>query len=397
MAKEGNKILLLSEKALDCKPYNTIDAKVTWNTCSLRKWINSTFLNTAFSIKEQKCIVSTLVSADKNPGNDIDPGNATTDKVFLLSITEVNKYLKYISSVEARKCVPTTYAVASGAYTSNSYTKGGVATCWWWLRSPGDYRNCAALINYDGSGRYLGTFVNSVRGCVRPALWIAIDSFVPDGRSSRAEIIQKDDPIIEVGDTYTFGTYEQGLTKDKEAIEWIVLEKAGNKILVVSKRGLDCKPYNTTNTNVTWETCSLRKWMNNTFLNAAFSAVEQEHIVSTSVSADENSKCSIKPGNVTMDKVFLLSITEVNKYLDSDYTRKCVPTYYAKANGVQTSIIDTKGGGGGGATCGWWLRSPGFNQNLAAGVGSDGSVSSYGSSVYINDCVRPALWINLDS
>ena len=173
LAKEGNRLLLISDKALDCQQYNESWEDVTWETCSLRKWMNNTFLNEAFSTEEQKMIQSTNVSADENPEYDTDPGKATTDQVFLLSINEVNKYF---ASDEERMCVPTAYAIANGAYTSDSYTKGGAATCWWWLRSPGRSQSSAAGVGRGGGVHERGDGVFSDGGCVRPALWINLAS-----------------------------------------------------------------------------------------------------------------------------------------------------------------------------------------------------------------------------
>lgn len=203
---------------------------------------------------------------------------------------------------------------------------------------------------------------------------------------------------IKVGDTYTFGAYEQdnSTSNGKEAIEWTVLDKDGMSLLLISKQALDCQQYNTSYTDVTWESCSLRKWMNGTFLNKAFNAEEQAQIQNTTVSADKNPEYNTNPGNATTDKVFLLSINEVEKYFNSDEARKCAPTAYAKAQGAYTS--DSYKTASGAATCWWWLRSPGYFQTDAASVYSYGSVYYFGSSVdYDTGAVRPALWINLDS
>ena len=203
---------------------------------------------------------------------------------------------------------------------------------------------------------------------------------------------------IKVGDTYTFGAYEQdnSTSNGKEAIEWTVLDKDGMSLLLISKQALDCQQYNTSYTDVTWESCSLRKWMNGTFLNKAFNAEEQAQIQNTTVSADKNPEYNTNPGNATTDKVFLLSINEVEKYFNSDEARKCAPTAYAKAQGAYT--IDSYKTASGAATCWWWLRSPGIYQNHAAYVKLAGSVNYYGNRVHIGSgAVRPALWINLDS
>ncbi|MBR2605765.1 MAG: TIR domain-containing protein [Clostridia bacterium] len=200
---------------------------------------------------------------------------------------------------------------------------------------------------------------------------------------------------IKVGDTYTFGAYEQDnkSSNGKEDIEWIVLDRKGSSVLLISKYALDCQKYNAWYSPVvTWETCSLRKWLNGTFLNAAFTSEEQNSIISSTVTADKNPSYSISPGNNTTDKVFLLSITEVKKHFSSDEARKCAPTDYAIAQSARTSDSNKTGGS---ATCFWWLRSPGASSSYAAGVFAVGSVHDYG--VMVDDCepIRPALWIKL--
>ena len=169
--KQDNELLLLSKYALDTVPYNEECEDVTWETCSLRTWLNSTFYNNAFNEEEKAKIINTNVTAEANPSYDTDPGNDTTDKVFLLSINEVNKYF---TSDETRKCVPTDYAIAQGAYVKNSYTAGGKSTCWWWLRSPGGDNTYAARVSNDGNVGRGGGYVNLDNRCVRPALWIEI-------------------------------------------------------------------------------------------------------------------------------------------------------------------------------------------------------------------------------
>lgn len=202
---------------------------------------------------------------------------------------------------------------------------------------------------------------------------------------------------IKVGDTYTFGAYEQDniTSNGKEAIEWTVLDKDGMSLLLVSKQALDCQQYNTSYTDVTWENCSLRKWLNDSFFNAAFSEEERALIQSTTLSADKEpiSYTNTNPGNDTTDKVFLLSIYEAKKYFNSDEARKCAPTAYAKARGALTS--DDYKTPSGAATCWWWLRSPGSSQKHAATVYTSGSIDYYGDNVgYDFYCVRPALWIS---
>ena len=90
---------------------------------------------------------------------------------------------------------------------------------------------------------------------------------------------------IAVGDVITFGRYPQTASgADSTPVKWIVLDIRDNKALLLSKYGLDAVPYNDDNNSaVTWETCTLRTWLNDTFLNAAFTQEEAEAILMTQV------------------------------------------------------------------------------------------------------------------
>ena len=196
--------------------------------------------------------------------------------------------------------------------------------------------------------------------------------------------------LAQKGGKVVFGSYPQGKNTDKkEKIEWLVLEKQGGKALLLSKYGLDCQKYNEEHKPVTWETCTLRKWLNDTFLNTAFEEVERSMILTVDVPADKNPKYSTESGNQTQDQVLLLSIQEAEKYFFSDAERVCEETAYAKENGAYE--------GGNGASC-WRLRSPGYDAYYAATVGNYGAVNVIGLDVDVaNIVVRPALWVDPSS
>lgn len=188
---------------------------------------------------------------------------------------------------------------------------------------------------------------------------------------------------IAVGDYVLFGTFEQDNDESNgaEDIEWIVLEKEGNKIFVISRYGLLTTLYNLTQEDVTWETCYLRQYLNDGFFNVAFSEEEQSMIPTVTVTADKNPKYDTDPGNATQDKIFLLSIEENEQYSPE----MCVATEYALMHGV--------GHGIGSSYCSWWLRSPGLAAYFAA-------YNSYYTGTIVNyygNAVRPALWIDLAS
>ncbi len=190
---------------------------------------------------------------------------------------------------------------------------------------------------------------------------------------------------IKKGDTFKFGYYEQDNNTEngKEEIEWLVLEVEGNKAFVISKYALDCQPYNTTDTGVTWEYCTLRIWLNNSFYNTAFNSLHQALIETVSVSADKNPRFDTNPGNATNDKVFLLSYSEV-KNIGSPLMQ-CQGTAYCNAKGAYT---DEKG-------IFRWLRSPGENQNYAACFNNRTLYAGGGLVYRVDIAVRPTLWINI--
>lgn len=181
LARDGNKALLISRYALDAQPYNKDYTSVTWETCTLRTWLNGTFYNKAFSSTEQAAIMTTNVDNSKNQcysGWNTSSGNNTQDKVFLLSYAEANKYfgVTYDNSSNTKSRVaPTAYAIAQGEWTSSSNkTTDSTYAGWWWLRSPATYQDYAAIVYFVGSLDF--NYVDSDSGSVRPALWVNLES-----------------------------------------------------------------------------------------------------------------------------------------------------------------------------------------------------------------------------
>lgn len=181
LARDGNKALLISRYGLDAQRYNKDTTSVTWETCTLRTWLNGTFYNKAFSSAEQAAILTTNVDNSKNQcysGWSTNGWKNTQDKVFLLSYAEANKYFGvtyYNSSNTKSRVAPTAYAIAQGAWTSYSNkTTDSTYAGWWWLRSPGTYQDYAAIVYFVGSLDF--NYVDSDSGSVRPALWVNLES-----------------------------------------------------------------------------------------------------------------------------------------------------------------------------------------------------------------------------
>ncbi len=171
--------------------------------------------------------------------------------------------------------------------------------------------------------------------------------------------------------------------------------------LVISDYALDNMKYNEQYVEITWEKSIIRKWLNETFINEAFTSEQRSRIIESRIANNDNAKYNTRGGNDTNDKLFLLSIEEANKYFNNDESRIAYPTPYAKSkksvNGnldVSDRNVSTDRGG----SCRWWLRSPGGNQDYAAEVYFGGSVDSFGYYVsYSGFAVRMALKINLNN
>ncbi|WP_406039548.1 DUF6273 domain-containing protein [Succinimonas sp.] len=188
---------------------------------------------------------------------------------------------------------------------------------------------------------------------------------------------------IKKGEYFKFGSYPQNNGSAREPIEWLVLEVNDQEALLVSRYGLDCQPYNRKYTDITWEQCDLRRWLNSEFLKAAFSEEEQQRIKLSEVVNDDNRQYGTCGGNNTQDRVFCLSLAEAERYFKNDRERQCRPTALAKVHGAYSSDD---------GYCWWWLRSPGSDQSYASDVGTDGALIPFGNLVHsVRHAVRPAL------
>ena len=191
-----------------------------------------------------------------------------------------------------------------------------------------------------------------------------------------------------------FGNYYQsdttGTTKDP--VKWRVLSDADGTLFLLSNQNLDAQPYNTSETSITWENCTLRTWLNETFLTAAFSNDEQGAIAQTHVANADNPTYNTPGGNNTTDKIFPLSIEEASNsgyFPNGDSSRVSTNTAYVASRSNSMSGV--------GGEDWWWLRSPGEVDSKAADVTDEGELN-YGHSVasaYF--AVRPAFNLDTDS
>lgn len=221
------------------------------------------------------------------------------------------------------------------------------------------------------------------------------------------------------GKTVLWGRYPQK-SERLEPIEWLVLDNDGRQALLISKFGLDCKPFNNVQKGKAWRDSDLRAWLNGDFLNKAFTARELKRIVESEIDTLGNPEFGTAGCGKTKDRIFCLSIDEANKYFGSDieeeskalgkikvnHSRACLPTALAVRRGAKTVSANKELRDALGIisdqhewwfdNCVFWLRSPGHDANYPARVDDIGTVCSRGLSQYGESyAVRPALWVKL--
>lgn len=194
---DRNQALLLSDVALDDQKYHTKDEGVTWETSTVRSWLNGygagsnkqsvdysqkNFIGSAFTASEQAAIVNSSLENADNIENGTSGGNNTTDKIFLLSESDVWNtdkaksygFVKGGYSDESRFCKSSTYAKAMGVWSYSDTSYAG--NCFWWLRSPGNNSNSAVHVYNDGWVDYSGYYVDHYFYGIRPALNLNLSS-----------------------------------------------------------------------------------------------------------------------------------------------------------------------------------------------------------------------------
>ena len=196
---------------------------------------------------------------------------------------------------------------------------------------------------------------------------------------------------FQAGDYVTFGHYEQdgSMANGGESIRWLILDVDGDELLLLSEKGLETHLFNAASDGTMWSGSAVRRWLNQEFYKAAFSEEERKAILTTTVEdtlehGNPEWNTGARYGEITADKVFLLSYKEMTE-LVSSANRWCEPTRHVSDQGVYTERhSDMK-------TCGYWLRTSAFLTN-AAMVSADGQIEPS----RLHDAlgvVRPALWV----
>lgn len=184
----------------------------------------------------------------------------------------------------------------------------------------------------------------------------------------------------EIGDIVSFGKYEQNNSgaDGSEPIEWIVLEKQDESILLLSRNILYTEHFLNNSFTPSWDDSEVRKTLNGDFFSTAFSPQEQSQICSK----------EFEYFVLANDKIFLLSEEEVNYYLPTNESRVALPTKTCISNSGNTD-----------SSCSWWTRT----------IGTHEDVYTFSAFVFVNMNgeiqetrakstqfgVRPALWLDI--
>lgn len=181
--------------------------------------------------------------------------------------------------------------------------------------------------------------------------------------------ISSDSASYKVGDEIKFGKFEQNNEPDtgREDIVWIVAEKNGTKLTLISKYCLASMSYHTAQKEVTWAECSLRKWLNEDFINASFSEPEKKIVM------------NVKHGEI-FDSAYILDEATFERYTKESFWGETSLTEFAKGQG-DTHYM--------------WLRSDEKSQAAPRGTLSGELVTDGDPIVNQLLAVRPVINIDL--
>ncbi|MBO7302676.1 MAG: hypothetical protein J6U68_00640, partial [Clostridia bacterium] len=165
-----------------------------------------------------------------------------------------------------------------------------------------------------------------------------------------------------------------------EAITWKVIDDTqADKVLVLADLAIDAQNFGT---DKYYSLSTIRVWLIENFYNTAFSKIQQEVILATSIDLDENGSGDAE------DKVFLITKAEADKLNGTtgdnwSITKKA--TDYAKIQGV---YVNSDG------NAQWIQRTEGPTVSAVSRVTSVGELRT--AAYYVTTVgIVPAMWISL--
>ena len=439
---KNNRALILSKYILDNVSFNSEHKECKWKDSELRQWMNQTFYDKAFNDNEKNQILEDTHISNTSFDENVD---AVTDKVFILSEAEARKYFKRYYMDEENKRLATrgtnyaknvdnngiklwvrentgenTFSISEDGIFVNRIVERYkdealkfewcIGNSFYWLRSNGINLSSVERVNSNGALINLSNYsVANCQGGIRPAVWVKYNK--KENNNNQKEISDFE--------SIQFGKYKQSYNSEKndwneDPIEWIVLEKdsENKRTLIISKYILDVRPitYKSEEKNTTWENSNVRAWLNDEFYNSAFLEEEKNKIKEVKLVNEDNDDYMTLGGKDTMDKVFLLSISEARKYFSNGdnlgnkdqlvRAGAAKGTQYAehrrlgkipnnKQDEYEEWMLENSA---------YNLRSPGGAQDRTAAVGPNAIISTSGfvGTGLNRRGVRPAMWIEYE-
>lgn len=195
-------------------------------------------------------------------------------------------------------------------------------------------------------------------------------------------------------------------TSDKQILKfgrykWIVLDEIYEWKLLLAQLPIGIRKYHEKwwhgkNYGVTWETSTIRKFLNSKFIEESFSDNEKWYISRRKIQNNNNPWYGTSGGNDTEDSVFLLSIEEIAKYFEGcpRFTSEPVKRGREAKQECETAKIAFNRDP---CQSPWVLRTPGETSSKITfiDVGMDlGHLNMAGEKVKNSFHIRPALWFN---
>jgi len=186
---------------------------------------------------------------------------------------------------------------------------------------------------------------------------------------------------LQPGNTVRFGMFPQKMDFDMEPLEWHVLAAENGKALLLSEKALISISDRMKQKDV-WAGSYVRELLNNGFYDMAFSEKEKEKIITVMNKTGDNKAQKVKGGPDTQDRIFLLSLEEVEQYLPDPDSRKCSPTDYAHYQHPTRRDYGY-----------WQLRTPGKDGWGSMAISQDGNDSASTGNHTGYSYLRPAVWV----
>lgn len=260
--KASDKVVLMANKALFSMAYEPTMFGATWESSALRSYLNKDFMSDAFPSQQEQDAITPVTLDNSGSGSTHSlGGTATTDKVYVLSVAEINnpKYGLYggdatNSVIETRQFGATEATLTNTNLTKKMYA--GETFVNYYLRTPGYYQYDIAGVAPSGILNASGWRTYTKTAAVCPVVTLNYSAAVAAGLTWKGSVYKqvasgyntaaaqsvKATPTkklnkLSVGDTTTVNnvTYKVTKTTNKaKTVAVVGIKKSAKKIVIPS-------------------------------------------------------------------------------------------------------------------------------------------------------------------